>query len=59
MNEPQTEAELEALRRSVVRGCRYGSERWVAGAVVRLGLESTLRPRGRPKKKERKRRKGS
>ena len=50
VNEPQTEAELEALRRSVVRGCPYGGERWVREVVERLGLQSTLRPRGRPRK---------
>jgi putative transposase len=50
VNKPQTEAELEALRRSVVRGTPYGSEPWVEKIVKRLGLQSTIRPRGRPKK---------
>ena len=50
VNTPQTEAELSALRRSVVRGCPYGDERWSASTVKRLGLESTLRPLGRPKR---------
>ena len=50
VNAPQTEAELSALRRSVLRGCPYGDERWSQRMVKRLGLESTLRPRGRPKK---------
>jgi len=45
-----TAAELEALRRSVQRGCPFGDESWSAQAVRRLGLEATLRPRGRPKK---------
>ena len=48
--EPQTEAELLALRRSVNRGTPYGSETWQKRAVTRLGLASTLRPRGRPRK---------
>lgn len=48
--QPQTDAELVALRRSVERGVPYGSERWQAKAVRTLGLESTLRPRGRPRK---------
>jgi putative transposase len=49
-SQPQTEAELEAIRRSVTRGQPYGSERWVKRTAKRLGLESTLRPRGRPRK---------
>ena len=57
VNEAQSVAELEALRRGVARGCPYGGEGWVA---AKLGLEVTLRPRGRPKKKSVQRnRKGS
>lgn len=40
--------ELEALRRSARRGCPYGDEAWVASVAEELGLQSTLRPRGRP-----------
>jgi putative transposase len=50
VNAPQTEAELAALRRSVQRGSPFGDESWSDRAVRRLGLESTLRPQGRPKK---------
>jgi putative transposase len=50
VNRPQTEAELSALRRSIVRGTPYGSDHWTKLTASRLGLESTLRPRGRPKK---------
>jgi len=50
VNKPQTDRELEALRRSVVRGTPYGSESWVKAVVKRLGLQSTIRRRGRPKK---------
>ena len=39
-----------ALRRSVERGVSYGSERWQRKTIAALGLESTLRPRGRPRK---------
>ncbi len=46
---PQTEAELAALRRSVVRGCPFGSEEWTTRTAERLNLQTTLRPRGRPK----------
>jgi putative transposase len=49
--EPQTEAELLDLRRSVNRGTPYGSKSWQKRTITRLGLESTLRPRGRPRKK--------
>jgi putative transposase len=45
---PQAEAELEALRRSVVRGAPFGETSWRARTAKRLGLLSTLRPRGRP-----------
>ena len=50
VNEPQTDAEVKAIRRSLVRGQPYGSETWVKQTASRLGLESTLRRRGRPKK---------
>jgi hypothetical protein len=49
-HEPVSEAELESLRRSAQRGCPYGTEGWVKQAAAALGLESTLRPRGRPAK---------
>ena len=51
VNSPQTEAELEAVRRAVWRGSPFGSEDWQKRIARRLGLEYTLRPRGRPKKK--------
>jgi putative transposase len=50
VNRAQSEAEVAALRRSVERGTPYGSDRWTRLAAKRLGLESTLRPRGRPRK---------
>jgi putative transposase len=50
VNEPQTDQELAALRRSVLRGQPYGSEAWVRRAAKSLGLESTFRRRGRPRK---------
>ena len=50
VNAPQTEAELAALRRAVNRGCPFGETLWSDQIVRRLGLESTLRPQGRPKK---------
>ena len=50
VNAPQTDAELSALRCSVKRGCPFGDSSWSDRMVVKLGLESTLRPHGRPKK---------
>ena len=50
VNAPQSEAELAAIRRSVERGSPFGNESWSDRAVRRLGLESTIRARGRPKK---------
>ena len=50
VNAPQTEGELEAIRRSVMRGQPYGRADWVQQTARSLGLETTLRPRGRPRK---------
>jgi putative transposase len=50
VNRAQTEAELEAVRRSVQRGRPYGDEGWAKRVAARLGLESTFRDRGRPRK---------
>jgi putative transposase len=47
VNEPQTAAELEAIRTSVNRGAPFGAEDWRAETATALGLEATLRPRGR------------
>lgn len=49
VNEPDLGADLKALRESVNRGRPFGNATWVARIAKRLGLESTLRPRGRPK----------
>ena len=50
VNQPQSEAELAAIRRSLQRGQPFGGDDWVRRTAQRLGLQSTLRPRGRPKK---------
>jgi len=49
VNETETAEELEALRCSVQRGRPFGNPAWVVRMAKRLDLESTLRPRGRPK----------
>ncbi|HUW56022.1 MAG TPA: transposase [Planctomycetota bacterium] len=48
VRQPQTEAELAALRACIRRGRPYGGKQWVRLTAQRLGLESTLRPLGRP-----------
>jgi len=50
VNAPQTEAELEAVRRSVQRGCPLGTPAWQKQMAIRQGLSHTLRPVGRPRK---------
>ena len=50
VNRPQTEKELEALRRCVLRGCPFGAPAWQEKTAKALGLEATLRNRGWPKK---------
>jgi putative transposase len=47
---PPSDAELEALERSVVRGAPFGEASWQEKTAQSLGLESTLRARGRPRK---------
>jgi putative transposase len=53
VNEALTSGEVEALRRCVQRGTPYGPPAWVQKTARRLGLDATLRPRGRPPKKAR------
>ncbi len=52
VNRALTKKELEAIRTSVVRGRPFGTEAWQEATANQLGLESTFRPRGRPKKTE-------
>jgi putative transposase len=49
LNDGQDDVELEALRQSVNRGTPYGSPRWQQNTAKKLGLGSTMRPRGRPR----------
>jgi putative transposase len=50
VNAPQTEAELAAVRHAIQRGSPFGNPPWQRTAAQRLGLQSTLQPRGRPRK---------
>lgn len=49
VNRPQSAAELAAIRRSLRRGSPLGTADWSDSTAQTLGLESTLRPQGRPK----------
>jgi putative transposase len=48
LNQPQTEAELAAIRHCVSHGRPYGSNDWTINTARTLGLERTLRQRGNP-----------
>ncbi|MEL6896008.1 MAG: transposase [Planctomycetota bacterium] len=50
VNEALLDSEREAIQRCSQRGSPFGSEEWTELTARRFGLESTLRPRGRPKK---------
>lgn len=52
VNRPLTEKELENIRYSVNRQVPFGSKKWKKKISKELGLEKTLKPRGRPKKKK-------
>ena len=54
VNAPLSASDLERLRRSVDRGTPFGTEIWSQETAVRLGLEASLRPRGRPRKETKK-----
>ena len=45
---PLTDVEIEKVRTSVNRQSPFGSDEWQQQTIARLGLESTVRRRGRP-----------
>src|SRR4051812_34469 len=49
VNEPLSAGDLNRLRHATERGTPFGGESWTRATAERLGLESCLRPRGRPK----------
>jgi putative transposase len=49
VNEPQTAAEEAAMKLHIQRSRPLGSDIWIRQTVRALGLEQTLRPRGRQK----------
>ena len=52
VNRAETAAELARLQEAVRRGRPFGDERWCLRSADVLGLQSSLRPRGRPRKRE-------
>jgi putative transposase len=50
VNEPMPPKQRQAVETSMSRGSPFGSDGWVRRTAQRLGLSSTLRPRGRPRK---------
>ena len=50
VNQPLTETELAALQVCARRGRPYGTTEWQHTTADQLGLQSTLRSRGRPRK---------
>ena len=52
VNRPETETELEAMRRSVFRGAPFGERDWQRRTAARLQLTSSLRPPHRPRRIE-------
>lgn len=52
VNTTPPEQEIAEIRKSLDRGRPLGNEKWVKQTAARMDLESTLRPRGRPKKEE-------
>lgn len=53
VNQPQTAEALEALRGCVQRGRPFGTRTWQVRTARRLGIESSLRPLGRPRTRKR------
>lgn len=52
VNQALAKSELESIRTSSKRGSPFGDPDWINKTAKRLGLESTLRARGRPKSKK-------
>jgi hypothetical protein len=50
VHQTPSEDELSALRRSTQSGLPYGHDDWITELSRRLGLDLTVRPRGRPRK---------
>jgi len=51
VNRDESEGELVQVRKCIIRGSPFGDPSWIRRTAKKLGLDSTLRPRGRPRKK--------
>ncbi|MDE1988661.1 MAG: hypothetical protein KGI39_03090, partial [Patescibacteria group bacterium] len=49
-NAPQSEEEENGIRASIARGKPFGNDSWSDNTIKKFGLETTISPRGRPKK---------
>jgi putative transposase len=49
VNEPQTEAEMQALRQSLRKGLPFGSEAWQQATADQFGVDLAPRRPGRPR----------
>lgn len=52
VNRPLSDAQADAVKRSLHRSAPLGDAAWMTHTARTLSLESTLRPRGRPRKAE-------
>jgi len=50
VNTPQSKEEEENIKVSLIKGKPFGADVWVMGMIKKFGLETTIRPIGRPKK---------
>ncbi|MEX0702453.1 MAG: transposase [Planctomycetales bacterium] len=52
VNRPQSAAEEQAIRQAIRRGAPFGATQWQIRTAQLLGLDWTLNPRGRPRKRK-------
>jgi putative transposase len=50
INEQEKQETLDRIRDTIRRGNPFGKEEWVQNMAKKFGLDSTLKPRGRPRK---------
>jgi len=50
VNRNMNEVDVSKMRHSISRATPLGDDRWQSRIAARLGLDTTLRPRGRPRK---------
>lgn len=51
VNQPMTAAELQAVREAMNRQRPFGSPEWVQATAIDSGMEQSLKPIGRPRRK--------